>query len=401
MTTAIIIGGGIAGCATAYALAQRGIAVTIIERNSRLAQEASGNPVAMLYPKLSATESIANQITSLGYHFTLSLLNSLTQNSTFFNACGQLQLAFNAVEQTKQDELYHASYSHKNLEFMLFVNVIEASEIARVALKTGGIFLPQAGWVKPILFCQALTASPLISVVTNCQALTLNKVQNGWRVLHDSGFLEAENVVICNANDIKQFPHCLSAAITPVRGQLNFFTTNVAGKNLKTIVCSDHYLSPAIDGIHTIGTSYAPNEMNAAISADDTQGNLAALAKISPEISNKIDLKTVTGRVAFRSQTLDYRPLAGQLIDDETLRKNPPRYNAKSADLPWLKGLYVNAGHGSKGMITAPICGELIACFIDKKNTLPIDAKLASSLNPSRFLLRELGLKQLASSLCS
>ena len=77
--SSIVIGGGIAGCATAYALAQRGIAVTIIERHSRLAQEASGNPVAMLYPKLSATESIANQITSLGYHFTLSLLHSLPQ----------------------------------------------------------------------------------------------------------------------------------------------------------------------------------------------------------------------------------------------------------------------------------------------------------------------------------
>ncbi|OYY81200.1 MAG: hypothetical protein B7Y34_04680, partial [Methylophilales bacterium 16-45-9] len=32
--TAIVIGGGIAGCSTAYALAQRGIKVSLLERNA-------------------------------------------------------------------------------------------------------------------------------------------------------------------------------------------------------------------------------------------------------------------------------------------------------------------------------------------------------------------------------
>ena len=104
------------------------------------------------------------------------------------------------------------------------------------------------------------------------------------------------------------------------------------------------------------------------------------------------------GRVAWRSATPDYMPLAGQLLDDEKLRAKPPRYNANPANLPWLHGLYVNAGHGSKGMITAPLCGELIACLATNM-VLPMDAALASSLNPSRFLLKGLGLKQLASSL--
>ena len=100
----------------------------------------------------------------------------------------------------------------------------------------------------------------------------------------------------------------------------------------------------------------------------------------------------------LREWPLDYRPLAGQLLDEAKMRANQPRYNANPADLPWLRGLYVNAGHGSKGMITAPLCGELVANLITNM-PLPIDGKLASSMNPSRFLLRELGLKQLAASL--
>ena len=47
---AIVIGGGLAGTASAEALARRGWQVTLIERNAKLAQEGSGNPLGVLYP---------------------------------------------------------------------------------------------------------------------------------------------------------------------------------------------------------------------------------------------------------------------------------------------------------------------------------------------------------------
>ena len=168
--------------------------------------------------------------------------------------------------------------------------------------------------------------------------------------------------------------------------------------DLKTLICSDHYLSPAVDGWHVIGTTYAPNDMNANISDSDTRENLNALRTMSASIYQNIDISITQARVAWRSQTRDYMPLAGQLLDEEKLRAKPPRYNANPADLPWLEGLFVNAGHGSKGMITAPICAEMIA-NLATKNTPDINRELASKLNPSRFLLRELGLKQLANTL--
>src|SRR5574340_886234 len=46
--SAIVIGGGIAGCAAAHALAQRGVQVTLLERAPRLATAASGNPRGIL-----------------------------------------------------------------------------------------------------------------------------------------------------------------------------------------------------------------------------------------------------------------------------------------------------------------------------------------------------------------
>ena len=388
---AIVIGGGIAGCSTAFALKKRNIQVTLIERHAKLAQAASGNPIAVLYPKLSCAPSLNNDLTLAGFHYSLNLLKSLPKIPDLFDTCGLIQLAFNAREKARQIQILQ----QETLLKMQYITALQANIHAGCSLSGfDGIYIPQAAWVNPAFWCTALTQN--IEKVFSNEALQLQKASEGWRVQLDKSTLKADIVVICNANDVKQFNQCASVAITPVRGQINFFTETEASKNLKTIVCTDHFISPAVAGSHTTGTTYAPNDPNPKLSEKDTHDNLLALRKTSTELFDSAN--NVTGRVSWRSQTLDYRPLAGQLLDEDVLRANPPRYNADPASLPWLSGLYVNAGHGSKGMITAPLCGELIASLITE-NALPINAKLASSLNPSRFLLRELGLKQLAATL--
>ncbi len=388
MTSAIVIGGGIAGCSTAHALAQRGIEITLIERHEKLAQEASGNPIAVLYPKFSTKPDASSLLALQGFEFTLNLLKQLPKSKQFFNTCGIIQLAFNAREQARQTALSDNQYAK-------LIDANAATEIAGIALKTGGLYFPQAGWVKPQALCEEFCSVACIKKETLTNALTIEKIGAQWQV---NNLFVADLVVICNANDALQFAPYKSAKITPVRGQINFFAENAQSKQLKSIVCSDHFVSPAVDGRHSIGTSYAPNDMNPNVRETDTRENLNALSKISPELYQCIDINSMQGRVAWRSQTLDYMPLAGQLLDEGKLRQNPPRYNANRESLPWLKGLYVNAGHGSKGIITAPICGELIASLVTK-NALPILPQLAARLNPSRFLLKDLGLKQLASSL--
>ena len=405
MTTAIVIGAGIAGCSTAHALAKRGVNVTLIERHRKIAQEASGNDIATLYPKLSKNETAQNKLILQGFAFTLDLLNSLPNSNQYFNVCGQIQLAFDTREIARQRAIVDQP-NHLELQLL---NASQASELAGIALKMGGLFCANAGWVKPSDFCAALLNLPNIQLMTLTKALKIERSTHNWLIKTDSkADFMADIVVICNANDIKQFSVCQSAALTFVRGQVNYFNQNATSQAIKTIICGTHYCSPAVDGMHSIGATYAPNDVNPHLNAIDTRSNLQALRHISPDIYASILDKNLNGRVSWRSQTLDYLPLAGQLIDEENLRANPPRYNANPADLPWLKGLYVNAGHGSKGMITAPLCGELIARLaIKESNEIKsndlldnfFENSLISRLNPSRFLLRELGLKQLAATL--
>lgn len=388
----IVIGAGIAGCSTAYALAKRGIQVILVEQHAQIASEASGNPVAMLYPKYTAKNDPLSQFTQMGFAYTLDLLNQISTSDLTYQLCGQIQLAFNPREEEKLSKLpYDKAYQ--------IVSKTEASEIAGIPLSSGGLFLPSAGWINPRLVCQALIESPNINKVMSNKALSIRQSYNHYHVIMNNQTLhEADMVVACNANALQQFDQCMDMPITAVRGQVNFFDSHADSEKINTILCTDHYLSPVINGRHSVGTTYGPNDLNATLSAVDTHTNLASIKTISPQIYEKIDQSTISGRVAWRSATKDYLPLAGQMIQHKTLKTAPPRYNDSPQSLPWISGFYVNAGHGSKGMITAPLCGEMIAAMISNE-PLPVSSDIAAKINPSRFALKSLGLKKLAQNL--
>ena len=101
---ALVIGAGLAGCATAASLATRGWQVSLLERHDALAQEASGNPQGVLYLKLSAHGTALSQLIVSGFGYTRRLLEHL-QRGVDWDGCGVLQLAFNAKEAERQAQL--------------------------------------------------------------------------------------------------------------------------------------------------------------------------------------------------------------------------------------------------------------------------------------------------------
>src|SRR5690606_26184320 len=79
---AIIIGAGIAGCASAASLAARGWRVTLIEQHKKIAQEASGNAQGILYLKLSAHETALSRFILSGFGYTRRLLEAVSTTQT-------------------------------------------------------------------------------------------------------------------------------------------------------------------------------------------------------------------------------------------------------------------------------------------------------------------------------
>jgi tRNA 5-methylaminomethyl-2-thiouridine biosynthesis bifunctional protein len=390
--TVIVIGGGLAGAASAETMARHGYQVTLIERHSSLAQEASGNPLGVLYPRLTGGDTPLNALALQGFLYTLSLLNHIKIDADDYQQCGVLQIAFNERERKRI-----AVVINEYPELVHKVNKKYASELSGISIEYDGMFIPQAGWLNPALFCEALTQHPNIKRLTNTEALNIEKSSQGWQVFSKKAFIaEATNLIIANATDAQNFKQTSHCDMQSVRGQITLLPATEISKTLKTVICTDGYLSPARQGQHCLGATFSPNDSNTGTRDTDHQSNLNMLKLLAPEWDKTAyEIHALQGRAAIRATTNDYLPIAGAVLDVAYLKENPPRYNALPNSLPWLEGLYINAAHGAKGLVNAPLCAEMIASLICNEPA-PVDCSLLSALDPNRFALRELGLKRLA-----
>jgi len=395
---AIVIGGGIAGTASAWSLARRGWQVTLIERHDTLAQEASGNAQGVLYPRLSGHDIPLSRVAQLGFLTTLRLLQQLLRKGKDWDDCGLLQQAFNAREAKRCAEVLARELPQ---DLVRAVDAAEAGELAGLAMPHGGLWFASGGWVHPPALCRALAAQPGITIQAATQALRLLRGEHGWQVWGETACLaEAPVVIVCAANDSAGFAQTAHLPLEPVRGQITQLAATDASSRLKAVICTEGYISPARDGSHCAGATFAPEEKSLELRAADHTQNLATLKQLSPALyqtlgADALDASRLAGRASLRSVAPDYLPMAGQMLDAEGLTRDYSTGSQRSAEhLPWLDGLYVNTAHGSKGMLTAPLCAELIAAMLENE-PLPMDAKLARSLDPNRFLLRQHGLKRL------
>ncbi len=390
--TVIVIGGGLAGSTSAEAMARRGYQVTLIERHTSLAQEASGNPLGVLYPRLIGGETALNTLALQGFLYTLGLLNHIKLNDEDYQQCGVLQLAFNERER-KRIKTIIDEYP----ELVHEVNKNIASELSGIFIDHDGMFIPQAGWLNPAAFCEVLTRHPNITRLTNTEALYIEKVSEGWQVFSQQGSIaEGANLIIASAIDAQDFKQTSQCEMQSVRGQITLLTSTDNSSALKTVICTDGYLSPVRHGQHCLGATFSPNDRSTDIREVDHLSNLNMLKSLAPEWAKTgYAMQALQGRASIRATTSDYLPLAGAILDVAKLKDHPPRYNAQPSDLPWLTGLYINAGHGAKGLVNAPLCAEIIASLICNEPA-PVDCKLLSALDPNRFALRALGLKRLA-----
>ncbi|MBY8946668.1 bifunctional tRNA (5-methylaminomethyl-2-thiouridine)(34)-methyltransferase MnmD/FAD-dependent 5-carboxymethylaminomethyl-2-thiouridine(34) oxidoreductase MnmC [Pseudomonas sp. SH10-3B] len=392
---ALVIGGGLAGCASAASLAARGWQVSLLERHDGLAQEASGNPQGVLYLKLSAHGTALSQMIVSGFGHTRRLLEHL-QRGVDWDGCGVLQLAFNAKEAERQAQLAQAFAP----QLLHLLDKAQAQARAGVGLEHGGLFFPEGGWVHPPALCLWQARQPGIEVLAHHDVLELRKVDDHWQAWDADHLLaSAPVVVLAGAAEVKRFAASAELPLKRIRGQITRLPQTAASRALATVVCAEGYVAPARQGEHTLGASFDFNSDDLTPTAAEHAGNLELLQEISPDLAERLhaaDLAahTLEGRAAFRCTSPDYLPIVGPLADTlafdqayASLRKDA-RHTPQAA-CPWLDGLYINSGHGSRGLITAPLSGELLAAWLDNE-PLPLPRSVAEACHPNRFAVRAL-----------
>lgn len=393
--SALVIGGGLAGCTTAASLAARGWRVQLLERHAGLAEEASGNPQGVLYLKLSAHGTALSQLILSGFGHTRRLLEHL-HRGVDWDGCGVLQLAFNAKEAERQAQLA-AAFSPTLLHVL---DPAQAQARAGVALEHGGLFFPEGGWVHPPALCEWQARHPLIEVLQHRDVLALQQVQGQWQALDgDTVLASASVVVLAGAAEIKRFPASAELPLKRIRGQITRLPQTVASQALATVVCAEGYVAPPRLGEHTLGASFDFKSDDLAPTQAEHLGNLDMLREISEDLTQRLNadqlpVEQLQGRAAFRCTSPDYLPIVGPLAErgafDQAyaaLRKDARQIPATAC--PWLDGLYINSGHGSRGLVTAPLCAELLAAWLDNE-PLPLPRSVAEACHPNRFALRTL-----------
>ncbi|MDB5983963.1 MAG: MnmC protein [Pseudomonas sp.] len=392
---ALVIGAGLAGCATAASLAARGWQVRLLERHSDLAQEASGNPQGVLYLKLSAHGTTLSQLILSGFGHTRRLLERL-QRGVDWDGCGVLQLAFNDKEAERQAQLASAFPD----DLLQVIDQAEAEARAGIKLPSGGLFFTEGGWVNPPALCRFQATHSNIQLLAHHDVLELRRNGEHWQAWDGERMLdEAPVVVLAGAAEVKRFPASADLPLKRIRGQITRLTETEHSAALSTVVCAEGYVAPARLGEHTLGASFNFKSDDLTPTTADHLDNLQLLAEISQDLLSRLAADSLPpeqllGFAGFRCTSPDYLPIVGPLADKDAFLAayavlGKDARQVPDVECPWLDGLYVNSGHGSRGLITAPLSGELLAAWLDNE-PLPLPRSVAEACHPNRFALRGL-----------
>ncbi|MBE0443186.1 MAG: FAD-dependent 5-carboxymethylaminomethyl-2-thiouridine(34) oxidoreductase MnmC [Psychrobacter sp.] len=383
-----VIGAGVSGLLTAWSLANRGIQVTLLDKSAPLAG-ASGNPRALLAPKMTPIHHVDEHLHTIGYLYSTQLYQLLNKQAIkektapILEPTGALDLLIKANIGTAQIADYP--------------NPMATTLSNEQAKKTAGLieqdlsenlYLPQSGLVNPQALKDIILTHPLISF----QQVTVHEMSEaddevgikGHNQHKESISIAADNVIVCAAFESHQLDKRIFDC-RKIRGQLSWFTPTPEqyAKLPKTPLKYSGYCTPFTaqvgdDGLNNVetgqpqfllGASFIRNDIDTKIRMDEHQISRDKLITAIPEMEAIIptDMSGWQGRAGVRTQTPDYHPIVGQLNDSRRI---------------WV----VNA-MGAKGYAIAPLCAEALADMMIGTFS-PLSAAMLARLSPNRRRLQ-------------
>ncbi|NNL88076.1 MAG: bifunctional tRNA (5-methylaminomethyl-2-thiouridine)(34)-methyltransferase MnmD/FAD-dependent 5-carboxymethylaminomethyl-2-thiouridine(34) oxidoreductase MnmC [Marinicaulis sp.] len=376
-----IIGAGIAGASLAHALRARGFALTVFDANGPVSG-ASGNPAGLIMPRLDADTSPIARFNVSAYVHVQSLLARLSrENHGLFHQCGGSLIAKDAEARARYEKI-------------LSINPLPDGWIVD---QGDALTFRNAGVVDPPLLVRTLLGDTKVRIA---RVKTLMRDGDQWRLQIENDDSELfEFVIIANSADALRFSQCRTLPLTASAGQIDVFQNEPSPASIK--VCGA-YRSPLANATGkglAIGATYTEIAPGATPTPrrSATQQNLDAVAQFDDTIVQNLSPEYSTPRASVRCVTPDQTPIVGPVPDwghfsgaYDGLR------HGRIMDYPpaqYEPGLFVLTGLGSRGLVTATLCAEIIASQIAGAPP-PVAADIEDSLNPARFFIRALKRKK-------
>lgn len=388
-----VVGAGIAGCTTARALAERGWRVQVFDRDG-IAAGASGNAQGIVYPRLTSADSAFARINLAALLYARHFYRPYW-DAGIGAAGGVLLLPGNAEETGHQRQL--AAHFPATVAQLLEGADLAVAAGIELSAQTG-LLLPGLGWLQPAELCRRLLDHPRIAF-TRAHVTTCVRAPDGWQLrADDTGSDERFPIlVLAVAAGLRDLAATAHLPLRTLQGQITQCPETPATAALRLAICGAGYVAPALHGRHSLGSTYRPDSTALEADMDGHRSNLAKLRDTDVALAAALGQPApdqLSGRAGLRCVTPDYLPLVGPAprLEEFLEAQAPLRHDARAvlsrAGAYW-PGLYLHAGHGSRGLAYAPLCAALLADLIAGRPR-PLARDLVRALSPARFLVRDL-----------
>lgn len=407
-----IVGGGLAGCATAAALAALGIESVIVERHAAPAAETSGQAAGLFHGIVlpeDGPHARFNRAAALCAARAIDALNGLggaaAETASSRVAAGRpLRFAHGVLRLDFADggvAAMRALLERQGLppDHLRAVDMAEASALAGLPLHAPAWWFPQGGAVSPRALAAAwcAAAGPALRWRGGLTVDAIHPDGSGWALVDAAGHTieRATHLVLANAADAQRLLAPWAGAVAwplqLLRGQTSTIgAAHWAALGLPVPRCavSGHgYLLPPDEGRVLFGATSQDADGDAAVRVGDHARNLqrleALLGRPLPAVDQLPD-GALHGRVGWRLATDDRLPLIGAPAD-------PCAAAGPHADqvrwLPRLPGLHVFTALASRGLTWAALGARTLAALI-AGTPAPLESSLLDAVDAARFAAR-------------
>ena len=362
----VIVGGGIAGIATAYFLGKAGVRSIVVERDS-VGSHASGFAYGGLSPLGGVgipgpTFALASEGMSL--HRTLSRsLPEETGVNTEYRERPSLSLAFSEEEVAAA----RTSIAWQSQQQGYVVRWVDAGELRSIEPRVseralGAVHVEGGADVEPYRLVLALAQAAEKAGATIRHGSVSGLRREGERV---TAVVVGDEAVPCDSVVLAMGPWSgeasswlgLRVPIRPLKGQI--LRLRAPGPPFECSVgWSIHYATTKPDGLLWTGTTEEEAGFDESPTSESRDAIMGSLLKMIPSLA---DAELVHQTACLRPLSADRLPVLGPV--------------------PGWEGVYVATGAGRKGILLGPAMGRITADLITQgASDIPIDA-----FAPGRF----------------
>ena len=388
--TLCIIGAGIAGLTTAYVFSKNGWDVTVIDKEPHIASGASGNPIGLVMPRFTADMNRGARFYTEGFLNTVRWLDGLEKDLGFESwwRSGVMHL----MPDDKLKKLRSLNLP-KELAIEMLPNDIKHR--FNITAEYSGLFLPKAGYVSPNMLCQFLykTTKEKVNYVFSSEVDDLKLDNNRWRIFAANKIVaNADNVIVANANSASSLISKEYIETQAVRGQISYLKESQLHKKLTVPLVCENYVTPVVGDFAVLGASYNRKRRDLALDEAEHSDIVSQIDTIACGLLK--DKLFHDGRSSFRCTTNDRLPVIGPVPDwgfySSTygdIKHGKPLLSYEPAS--YQRGLFLNTGHGSRGMVSTYNAAELLYAMMSQQ-PLFIENEVIESLHPARFMIKKL-----------